>query len=1259
MTELRLATMNCRGLGDLNKRRDVLNFLRNQNYDIIFLQDTHLTKTSTHYFNSLWQGKCYHSCHTNRRRGASILIKRTVQHTIIDIKHSDCGNFVIIACKLGTETYLMVNIYGPNDDDPNFYTVLTNMLRTYETDHIIIGGDFNFVINPSVDSFNYAREYNLNAKRIFLNYVEEESLLDVWRERNPNNSEYTWARNSPLKCGRLDMLFVNIRLMISVQETKIKPGYRTDHCIVEMTLKMQEMEKGPGLWKLNEAVLCETEYTDLINSTIRNTINQYAVPIYSREYIDNFDNYNAVQFTISESLLYETLLMIIRGETVKYCKRRANKQKEKEKELENNIKLAHDQFNNDKNNITAQALQKAKDELEEHRKPYIDGLIVRSRTQWHEEGERSSKYFLSLEKRNFTKKTIQYIDFEGKTITKQKKILTLFTQALQNKYLITEDNEPDLNFIKNNITKTLTDHERTLLDKDLTLQELTESLRDMKKGKTPGSNGFSVDFFRCFWNPLGTLLYRAFKYCYSIGDILPTHRESIITLIPKAARLNHQLRGWRPISLLNVDYKIISTAVANRFKKVINQIISPTQTAYIKGRYIGENTRLAYDIMSYVNQYNKPGLILAADFEAAFETVSWEYIRLVLKQMNFGHSFINIVNKMYLNTNNFSRILLNGFLGERININRGIRQGDPVSGFLFDIAVETLANQIANSKKMSGIRITTNTEIRISQYADDTIIFLDGSEQSLRGATEELTTFSAQSGLKLNWDKTSCLSLSPLTPPCESNNNLVNRLKWVDEIKILGIQFKQNINNITDDNLALKLASLENEIKQWKRRFLTPIGKITVIKSLLLSKLVHILMALPNPSQEYIKKIENMFYKFLWNDKPDRVKRSRIVQNYSLDGLQMVDVKAFIHTLKLAWLKRLTNQAFWTIIPAREKVDPYKLLMYGTSKLKSCKTKIQNTFWQDVIQALIELNINIDATCENILTEPIWYSNYTKYQTSVIPAWETQGLRFIGDLFNSDTGNLLTREEIKIQYRISMTFLCYESLIHSLPHEVKNATNIRFERPNMPFMIQLVTKQDNNKHLYSLLVQSLSKKYNATNEKLKQKWINDTTFYETGSMVNIKMATKSVHLIYLHYRIINRIISTNKLLHIIKIADNDSCTFCKEVPETIVHLFWQCPVTQTFIKNIDLHLNAKYNIKFQFQELSWFFLSDNDSLQTLLITLAKAVIFKARNAGEKPSVEHMIKVTKIEAQKEQFACRLKGQLQCFEQKWKSLRYILQ
>lgn len=1260
MIELNLVSMNCRGLSDATKRRDVMHFLRNNEYDVLFLQDTHLTQTSLQYFNSLWKGKSYHACHTNRSRGVSILFKYSLQHDVIQVKHADCGNFIIVTCKIGTQTYLLANVYGPNEDDPVFYQTLTHHIESFSTDHIIIGGDFNFVINPKLDSFNYAREYNTNAKRVFINFIDENMLSDVWRSKNPQRLEYTWLQNNPLKGGRLDMIFVNSQMMSFVRDVTIKPGYRTDHCLVAMKMQIAEVERGPGIWKFNESILQDDEYVDIVKNTIGNVVFQYAIPVYDEEYVTNENNFKHIQLTINDNLFYETLLMTIRGETVKYCKRKARKRRLKEVELTNKVQTAHDIFNNDKSNVNAQHLCKAKEELEVHRKPYIDGLIIRSKTQWHEEGERSSKYFLSLEKRNADRKSVQFIESDGQTITKSEAILSLFTNSLQDKYSAhNPTGDLNLELIKSNVTEKLTETEKGTLETEITLKELSTALRDMKKGKTPGSNGFSVDFFRCFWNMLGIFLFRAFQFCFSRGESLATHRESIITLIPKSGRSPHSLKGWRPISLLNVDYKIISTAIANRFKKVIDHIISPSQSAYIKGRYIGENTRLVYDVIQHLNKTKQSGVIMAADFEAAFETVSWPYLRSVIRELNFGNYFMKLIDTMYLNKQNFSRIIMNGFLGDKIFLQRGIRQGDPVSGYLFNIAVLILSKQITTSKNLTGILLSSNAEVRISQYADDTILFLDSTKRSLVGATEELSMFSTQSGLNINWEKTSCMFVGTSNAPDFVDDAPANKIKWVNEMKILGIYFQRKIDNITEINFERKIELLEKDIAQWKRRHITPLGKITVIKSLLLAKIVHLFIALPNPSQAFIKKIERMLYGFLWNNKPDRIKRTKAVQKHKSDGLQMIDLTSFIHSLKITWLQRLVKSAAdWIKAVDVQQLDPLKLLTQGASQLKAIKADISNTFWKDVVDSLIQFNQRLNLEPEEIKREYLWFSDFTKFKTSIIYQWDRKGLRFIGDLFNA-SGNILTRDEIKTQYRISMTFLCYESLIRSLPLNLRNTTCVPYERPSIPFKLQLfLSKRKIAKYCYSLFITALRKKDDKTDKNLRQKWERDINFYREGTMLRIKKSTRSVYLLYLHCRIVNRIITTNKFLHTIRISDSAVCTFCARHTETIIHLFWQCPVTQTFLQNVDRELRDKCQIRFRHTAQSWFFPEDVDNLQILFITIAKAVIYKSRNAGTNPEMAHFLNLLKSEAQKEQFASKMKNNIKSFENKWKTVRYIL-
>ena len=250
---------------------------------------------------------------------------------------------------------------------------------------------------------------------------------------------------------------------------------------------------------------------------------------------------------------------------------------------------------------------------------------------------------------------------------------------------------------------------------------------------------------------------------------------------------------------------------------------------------------------------------MSADFEAAFDSLSWCFVSKVLEKYNFGPQLRKLIDMLYLNSDNFSRIMLNGYLGDKIHLNCGIRQGDPASGYLFNLAVNTLAQQIKRSKLLTGIRLSPNNEVRISQYADDTVLFLKNSHACIRGALQELKTFSDASGLGLNVEKTSCLEIG-LPNQEHSENNY--GLKWVSDMKILGIHFTNNSSNITQANLEPMLLQIEKEIILWRRRNLTTIGRITVIKSLLISKLVHLFTALPNPPQSELKKIEKLLFSF-------------------------------------------------------------------------------------------------------------------------------------------------------------------------------------------------------------------------------------------------------------------------------------------------------------------------------------------------------------------------------------------------------------
>ena len=177
------------------------------------------------------------------------------------------------------------------------------------------------------------------------------------------------------------------------------------------------------------------------------------------------------------------------------------------------------------------------------------------------------------------------------------------------------------------------------LEGPVTLTELGNALKSMKNNKTPGIDGFPSEFFKVFWCKLKSLILKAFNVSYQKKTLSVTLRQTVINCIPKGDKLRHFLKNWRPISLLCLLYKLISTVVANRLKTV-HYLISESQCGFMQGRYIGEVTRLIYDIMNYTEKNKIDGLLMLIDFEKAFDSISWSFMFNVLEKLGFGQGFI-------------------------------------------------------------------------------------------------------------------------------------------------------------------------------------------------------------------------------------------------------------------------------------------------------------------------------------------------------------------------------------------------------------------------------------------------------------------------------------------------------------------------------------------------------------------------------------------------------------------------------------------
>ena len=238
------------------------------------------------------------------------------------------------------------------------------------------------------------------------------------------------------------------------------------------------------------------------------------------------------------------------------------------------------------------------------------GARIRSRARWVEEGEKPSHYFCSLESRNFLNKVIPRIEKEnGDTISNQFDILKETKNYFKNLYRNIDDTIQNVNLekeISDSGVYKLSDEESSLLEGCITIEEAGKILYKMKSNKSPGSDGFTSEFFKVFWKYLGIFVVRSINYGYFVNSLSITQRHGIITCLPKGDKPKHFLKNWRPISLLNTVYKIASGSIANRVKTYLDKIINPDQTGFIKGRNLAENIRTIYDIMQYTEDENIP-----------------------------------------------------------------------------------------------------------------------------------------------------------------------------------------------------------------------------------------------------------------------------------------------------------------------------------------------------------------------------------------------------------------------------------------------------------------------------------------------------------------------------------------------------------------------------------------------------------------------------------------------------------------------------
>ena len=350
--------------------------------------------------------------------------------------------------------------------------------------------------------------------------------------------------------------------------------------------------------------------------------------------------------------------------------------------------------------------------------------------------------------------------------------------------------------------------------------------------------------------------------------------------------------------------------------------------------------------------------------------------------------------------------------------------------------------------------LVKDTEIKLSQYADDTTLILDGSEKSLSEALRVLESFEKVSGLRLNSKKTealwigSCAGKSEKLYP-EKDFNWQNT-----KVKALGVWLSTDPEITTKLNLSEKIEKMRNYLGCWTVRRLSLIGKITVLKSLVASQVIHLLSPLQSNSQ-IIKQINDLFFDFLWNSKGDKIKRNVIIQNYGNGGLRMIDIASFNKALKSVWIRKYldeSNKGKWKVFfdAELEKLGG-QTVFRGNLDIKDSKKLANNLspFLKEILEIWSELNYQGSIeTVESFLTQSLWYNSLIRVMDKPIfyKRYYQMGISHVNQIFKEQPSTFLSPTEFENKYHTKVCPLTLYGMTSTLRELWKNQNPIVYHQ---------------------------------------------------------------------------------------------------------------------------------------------------------------------------------------------------------------------
>ena len=438
---IKVCTFNVKGLNDSSKRKQLFHWLKLNKYSICLLQELHCQEHTYDIWEKEWGGEIFLSGNSSNSMGVGILVNLEFTFTFKEYTNIIEGRMHFIKLLFKEKEYIFLNMYAPNNatENYNFLNKIEEFVISNDSNTIIVGGDFNTVVDIDMDKKNGNLNNNKRNRDKLNNILQNNDINDIWRILNPNTKHYTWHSNTkPTIFCRLDYLLVSSNLVNKITKSNITTGFRSDHSLVYFNIIIDNQPRGPGFFKLNNSVILEPAYQNKIKQSIQeiSEINKNANP----------------------NTLWQIIKGAIRNETIKYTSFKKKSTIKKEIDLKNELDILEIKLtDNPDNKNVLENIKEKRNELNKIIETQTNGIILRAKAAWVEGAEKNTKYFSNLEKKRAESKTVTRLIDKNKTeITKPENILNetkQFYKTLYNK--VDTDVHNNLELFPNNVDKLL------------------------------------------------------------------------------------------------------------------------------------------------------------------------------------------------------------------------------------------------------------------------------------------------------------------------------------------------------------------------------------------------------------------------------------------------------------------------------------------------------------------------------------------------------------------------------------------------------------------------------------------------------------------------------------------------------------------------------------------------------------------------------------------------------------------------------------